>query len=94
MPHPREASSLTTHVLFPSLLVAPARPRSPPLAPALHYTHTGIYGMDFFVCLTRPGRRITQRKRCRKRMGVNQRITKEDAMKWFQAKFDGVIMAK
>ena len=55
---------------------------------------TGIYGMDFFVCLTRPGRRITQRKRCRKRMGVNQRITKEDAMKWFQAKFDGVIMAK
>ena len=55
---------------------------------------TGIYGMDFFVCLTRPGRRITQRKRCRKRMGVNQRITKEDAMKWFQSTFDGVIMAK
>ena len=88
MPHQREASSLTTHTFYSALS------SSPPLAPALHYTHTGIYGMDFFVCLTRPGRRITQRKRCRKRMGVNQRITKEDAMKWFQAKFDGVIMAK
>merc|ERR1719329_184522 len=55
---------------------------------------TGIYGMDFFVCLTRPGRRITQRKRQRKRLGVNQRITKEDAMKWFTQKFDGIVVAK
>merc|ERR1719329_1611618 len=55
---------------------------------------TGIYGMDFFVCLTRPGRRISLRKRCRKHIGVKQRITKEDAMKWFTQKFDGIVMSK
>merc|ERR1712138_80652 len=45
--------------------------------------NTGIYGMDFYVVLARPGGRIAKRKRCRSRIGVNQRVTKDDAMKWF-----------
>ncbi|CDR95780.1 60S ribosomal protein L11, putative [Babesia bigemina] len=52
---------------------------------------TGIYGMDFYVQLIRPGYRVTKRRKCRARIGKNHKITKEDAMKWFQEKFDGII---
>lgn len=52
---------------------------------------TGIYGLDFFIVLARPGNRVTKRKHARGRMGANHKITKEDSMKWFQAKFEGVI---
>merc|ERR1712188_271814 len=31
--------------------------------------YTGIFGMDFYVVLSRPGRRITKRKRCNSRLG-------------------------
>jgi len=41
----------------------------------------GIYGMDFYVVLGRPGLRITQRKRARTRLGVKQRVSREDAKK-------------
>merc|ERR1711975_146657 len=30
-------------------------------------TNTGIFGMDFYVVLTRAGRRVSRRKRCRSR---------------------------
>jgi hypothetical protein len=46
---------------------------------------TGIYGMDFFVVLGRPGLRVGRRKHQRGRVGRPHRLTKEDAMKWFQA---------
>ena len=55
---------------------------------------TGIYGMDFFICLTRPGARVAKRKVRRGRIGFNHKITKEDAIKWFQDKFEGVVLAK
>merc|ERR1712182_97752 len=42
---------------------------------------TGIYGMDFYVHLARPGGRITKRKKCRSRMGISHRVTKDDCMK-------------
>jgi len=51
----------------------------------------GIYGMDFYVVLGRPGLRITQRKRARTRLGVKQRVSREDAKKWFMAKFQGHV---
>jgi len=51
----------------------------------------GIYGMDFYVVLSRPGLRITQRKRARTRLGVKQRVSREDAKKWFMAKFQGHV---
>ncbi|KAL3945761.1 MAG: hypothetical protein SGBAC_000150 [Bacillariaceae sp.] len=54
---------------------------------------TGIYGMDFFVCLTRPGNRVAKRKVRRAHLGYSHRISKEDAIKWFQDKFEGVVLA-
>lgn len=53
---------------------------------------TGIYGLDFFVVLQRPGKRITKRKRCRSRLGFSHRVRKEDSMKWFTSKFQGIIL--
>ncbi|KAL2945798.1 hypothetical protein AAZX31_U028900 [Glycine max] len=55
---------------------------------------TGIYGMDFFVVLERPGYRVGRRRRCKARVGIQHRVTKEDAMKWFQVKYEGVILNK
>ena len=55
---------------------------------------TGIYGMDFFVCLTRPGARVARRKVRQGRIGHSHKITKEDSIKWFQDKFEGVVLAK
>lgn len=46
----------------------------------------GIYGMDFYVVLGRPGFNVGHRKRKRGRVGAPHRLTKEDAMKWFQQK--------
>merc|ERR1719335_1543123 len=53
---------------------------------------TGIYGMDFFVELKRPGDRIGKRKIRRHPIGSGHRVTKEEAMKWFQTKYDGIIL--
>ena len=46
----------------------------------------GIYGMDFFVVLGRRGLRVADRKHRQSRVGFNHRITKDEAMKWFQQK--------
>ena len=46
----------------------------------------GIYGMDFYVVLGRPGFNIAERKRKRSRVGFKHLITKEESMKWFQQK--------
>ncbi|CRG93124.1 60S ribosomal protein L11a, putative [Plasmodium gallinaceum] len=53
---------------------------------------TGIYGMDFYVHLSRPGYRVTRRRRKRSRISKTHKVTKEDAMKWFQTKFDGILL--
>lgn len=55
---------------------------------------TGIYGMDFYVVLERPGYRVGRRKRAKSRVGIQHRVTKDDAMKWFQVKYEGVILNK
>ncbi|KAG7593999.1 Ribosomal protein L5 domain superfamily [Arabidopsis thaliana x Arabidopsis arenosa] len=55
---------------------------------------TGIYGMDFYVVLERPGYRVACRRRCKARVGIQYRVTKDDAMKWFQVKYEGVILNK
>lgn len=54
----------------------------------------GIYGMDFYVVMARPGMRISRRKRCRKSVGAPHRVTKEDTIKWFQKRFDGLVSNK
>lgn len=52
---------------------------------------TGIYGMDFFVVLGRPGYRTSRKKAKAGRVGVNHRISKEASQKWFKSKFGGGI---
>ncbi|KAJ5791547.1 uncharacterized protein N7518_008558, partial [Penicillium psychrosexuale] len=51
----------------------------------------GIYGMDFFVCMDRPGARVAKRRRCQSKIGVNHRITTSETMKWYKTKYDGII---
>lgn len=46
----------------------------------------GIYGMDFYIVLGRPGYSVGYRKRKKGRVGAQHRVTKEEAMKWFQQK--------
>merc|ERR1711970_729010 len=53
----------------------------------------GIYGMDFFVVLGRPGCNVAHRRAKVGKVGFPHRLTKEDAMKWFQTKYDGVILS-
>merc|ERR1711964_43596 len=53
---------------------------------------SGIYGMDFYVQLARPGGRVAKRKHCRSRVGVAHHVTKDDGMKWFQTKYDGILL--
>jgi large subunit ribosomal protein L11e len=53
----------------------------------------GIYGMDIYVVLGRPGFRVSKRKRVNSRIGLKHRITKEEAQKWFKTKFGGHIRA-
>ena len=54
----------------------------------------GIYGMDFYVVLGRPGMNVPKKKRKPGRLGFQHRLNKDDAMKWFQTKYDGIILNK
>merc|ERR1719146_381788 len=42
-------------------------------------TNTGIFGMDFYVVLKRPGDRVSKRRQRTNRMGKFQRVTAEDS---------------
>eukprot|EP00904_Undaria_pinnatifida_P010352 jgi/Undpi1/6447/HiC_scaffold_20.g08928.m1 len=53
---------------------------------------TGIYGMDFYVVLNRPGYRVAKRKAKCAKIGYQHKVTKTDAVKWFQAKFEGIVI--
>ena len=53
---------------------------------------TGIFGMDFYVVLTRPGKRVKHRKSKRGKIGVSQRITKDDAQEWFVNTLSGTLI--
>lgn len=81
----------------------------------------GIYGLDFYVVLGRPGNQfaiktvagimtnftikykigflfeivgfnVSFRRRRPGKVGSKHRLTMEDAMKWFQQKYDGIIL--
>ena len=54
--------------------------------------NTGIYGMDFYVVMGRPGFRVSRRKKCRKHVGTKHKITKDETQRWFQKKFEGILM--
>ena len=46
----------------------------------------GIYGMDFYVVLGRPGYSVAYRRRKKGRIGRKHKVTKDEAIKWFQQK--------
>ena len=54
---------------------------------------TGIYGMDFYVHLSRPGSCVGLRKLKKSGVGFPHKLTKEEGMKWFQTKYDGILLA-
>lgn len=51
----------------------------------------GIYGMDFYVVLARPGFRVARKKHSHGRIGNKHKISKDEAQKWFITKFGGHI---
>jgi len=53
----------------------------------------GIYGMNFFVVLGRAGFSIGERKLRKSRIGKNHLTSKDEAIKWFQTKYSGIITA-
>ena len=56
--------------------------------------NTGIFGMDFYVQLTRPGGRVSKRKARRAHLGYSHKVTREEAMEWFKKQYDGIILDK
>eukprot|EP00616_Rhizochromulina_sp_CCMP1243_P013481 CAMPEP_0118962420 /NCGR_PEP_ID=MMETSP1173-20130426/765_1 /TAXON_ID=1034831 /ORGANISM="Rhizochromulina marina cf, Strain CCMP1243" /LENGTH=181 /DNA_ID=CAMNT_0006910683 /DNA_START=44 /DNA_END=589 /DNA_ORIENTATION=+ len=57
-------------------------------------TNTGIYGMDFYVVLTRKGYRVGKRKLQQSRVGKNHRITATESIDWFKKTYDGLVLAE
>ncbi|CDF39549.1 unnamed protein product [Chondrus crispus] len=53
---------------------------------------TGIYGMDFYIVLKRAGNRVSKRRRAPSSIGKFQTVSKDDAIKWFQTKYDGLVL--
>jgi large subunit ribosomal protein L11e len=53
---------------------------------------TGIYGMDFYVVLKRAGSRVAKRRRQKSQVGGFQTVSKDDAIKWFQTKYEGLVL--
>jgi len=51
----------------------------------------GIYGMDFYACMTRPGARVAKRRRCRTRVGASHRINQQESIRWFKQRFEGIV---
>ncbi|KAG1821874.1 ribosomal protein L5 domain-containing protein [Suillus subaureus] len=52
----------------------------------------GIFGMDFYVVMGRPGARVARRKERRARIGFQHRVRRDDTMAWFKQRFDGIIL--
>lgn len=51
----------------------------------------GIYGMDFYCCMTRPGERVVRRRRAKGRIGSSHRINRDDTIRWFKQRFDAIV---
>ncbi|KAJ2901374.1 60S ribosomal protein L11 [Zalerion maritima] len=51
----------------------------------------GIYGMDFYCCMTRPGARVTRRRRCKAAVGSRHKIHRDETVRWFKQRFDGIV---
>lgn len=54
----------------------------------------GIYGMDFYVIMGRPGARITRRKRTQAVIGNAHKTSAEDTIAWFKQRYDADVLDK
>lgn len=54
----------------------------------------GIFGLNYFVVLEKPGTRVSKRRRCQSRVGKKQRVVAEEAKSWFINQYDGLIKAE
>jgi len=54
----------------------------------------GIYGMDFFVVMGRPGFRVSRRKHSPGKLGPSHKVTKAESIDWFKQKYDGIVLGK
>ncbi len=54
--------------------------------PGIKYNpEIGIFGLDVIVNLARPGYRVERRKRCKSKVGKEQRVTKEEAIEFYRS---------
>ncbi|KAK9894056.1 ribosomal protein L5 [Cystobasidium minutum MCA 4210] len=54
----------------------------------------GIFGMDFYVVMGRPGYRVARRRRCKSKIGFQHKVKPAESMAWFKQRFDGVLLGK
>jgi large subunit ribosomal protein L11e len=52
----------------------------------------GIYGMDFYIVMGRRGYRVAERKKRKNKVGFKHKVTKDETMKWFQQKYEGILL--
>ena len=50
--------------------------------------------MDFYVVLDRAGYRVAKRRAQLSTVGIQHKVTRDDAIKWFQTKFEGIVLNK
>ncbi|CAG8488766.1 13639_t:CDS:2 [Ambispora leptoticha] len=53
----------------------------------------GIYGMDFYVVLGRPGQRVSRRRRAQTKVGFSHQVTKDETVKWFKQRAEFIKAA-
>ena len=51
----------------------------------------GIFGLNYFVVLEKPGTRVSKRRRRQSKVGKKQRVVQEEAQEWFKKEYEGVI---
>jgi len=51
----------------------------------------GIYGMDFYCCMTRAGERVAKRRRAKSKIGYSHKVTKNETIKWYKSRFEGIV---
>jgi large subunit ribosomal protein L11e len=52
---------------------------------------SSIYGMDFYICMTRPGERVAKRRRCKSKIGASHRVNQAETVKWYKNRFEGIV---
>ncbi|KAM3589607.1 60S ribosomal protein L11 [Umbelopsis sp. WA50703] len=54
----------------------------------------GIYGMDFYCVMGRPGNRVSRRRHAKKAIGFQHKVKTEETIEWYKSSFDGIVLNK